>query len=56
MTNREGKKQEVRAMFNSIANRYDFLNHFLSAGIDYSWRKKAIHTLLISTLQMSIMT
>ena len=42
MTKREGKKQEVRAMFNSIANRYDFLNHFLSAGIDYSWRKKAI--------------
>jgi demethylmenaquinone methyltransferase/2-methoxy-6-polyprenyl-1,4-benzoquinol methylase len=42
MTKREGKKQEVRVMFNSIANRYDFLNHFLSAGIDYSWRKKAI--------------
>jgi demethylmenaquinone methyltransferase/2-methoxy-6-polyprenyl-1,4-benzoquinol methylase len=42
MTKREGKKQEVRAMFNSIANRYDFLNHFLSAGIDYRWRKKAI--------------
>lgn len=29
-------------MFNSIAHRYDFLNHFLSAGIDYRWRKKAI--------------
>lgn len=29
-------------MFNSIAHRYDFLNHFLSAGIDYSWRKKTI--------------
>jgi demethylmenaquinone methyltransferase/2-methoxy-6-polyprenyl-1,4-benzoquinol methylase len=39
----EGKKDEVRAMFNSIANRYDFLNHFLSAGIDYRWRKKAIN-------------
>lgn len=32
-------------MFNSIAHRYDFLNHFLSAGIDYSWRKKAIRLL-----------
>jgi demethylmenaquinone methyltransferase/2-methoxy-6-polyprenyl-1,4-benzoquinol methylase len=42
MTQKEGKKQEVKAMFNSIANRYDFLNHFLSAGIDYRWRKKAI--------------
>jgi len=29
-------------MFNNIAHRYDFLNHFLSAGIDYRWRKKAI--------------
>lgn len=32
-------------MFNSIAHRYDFLNHFLSAGIDYSWRRKAIKML-----------
>ena len=29
-------------MFNNIAHRYDFLNHFLSAGIDFVWRKKAI--------------
>lgn len=27
-------------MFNDIAFRYDFLNHFLSAGIDKCWRKK----------------
>jgi len=32
-------------MFNNIAHRYDFLNHFLSAGIDYSWRRKAIRML-----------
>ncbi len=32
-------------MFNSIAGRYDFLNHFLSAGIDQSWRRKAIRML-----------
>ncbi|MCB0805722.1 MAG: bifunctional demethylmenaquinone methyltransferase/2-methoxy-6-polyprenyl-1,4-benzoquinol methylase UbiE [Bacteroidales bacterium] len=42
MTTQNGKKQQVRTMFNNIAHRYDFLNHFLSAGIDYSWRKKAI--------------
>jgi demethylmenaquinone methyltransferase/2-methoxy-6-polyprenyl-1,4-benzoquinol methylase len=29
-------------MFDSIAEHYDFLNHFLSFGIDRSWRKKAI--------------
>ena len=32
-------------MFNDIAFRYDFLNRFLSAGIDISWRKKAIKQL-----------
>ncbi|HEY1047500.1 MAG TPA: bifunctional demethylmenaquinone methyltransferase/2-methoxy-6-polyprenyl-1,4-benzoquinol methylase UbiE [Bacteroidia bacterium] len=29
-------------MFDSISKRYDFLNHFLSLGIDKLWRKKAI--------------
>jgi demethylmenaquinone methyltransferase/2-methoxy-6-polyprenyl-1,4-benzoquinol methylase len=38
----ERKKHQVKSMFNSIAGRYDFLNHFLSLGIDYRWRKKAI--------------
>ncbi len=42
---KEGKKQQVRSMFNNIAHRYDFLNHFLSAGIDYSWRRRAIRLL-----------
>lgn len=32
-------------MFDKIAFRYDFLNRFLSAGIDVSWRKKAIKQL-----------
>ena len=39
------KKEQVASMFDSIAFRYDFLNRFLSAGIDVSWRKKAIHAL-----------
>ncbi len=30
-------------MFDSIAWRYDFLNHFLSFGIDFLWRRKAIN-------------
>jgi len=36
------KKAQVAEMFNNIAGRYDFLNHFLSMGIDRGWRKKAI--------------
>jgi len=39
------KKEQVAKMFDSIAFRYDFLNRFLSAGIDVQWRKKAISQL-----------
>ncbi|MCV9388787.1 bifunctional demethylmenaquinone methyltransferase/2-methoxy-6-polyprenyl-1,4-benzoquinol methylase UbiE [Reichenbachiella ulvae] len=39
------KKEQVAEMFNSISKRYDFLNHFLSMGIDILWRKKAIRQL-----------
>ncbi len=36
------KKATVTSMFDSIAHSYDFLNHFLSFGIDRSWRRKAV--------------
>ncbi|MBC6990222.1 MULTISPECIES: bifunctional demethylmenaquinone methyltransferase/2-methoxy-6-polyprenyl-1,4-benzoquinol methylase UbiE [Hymenobacter] len=37
-----GKKSQVAQMFNSIAGKYDFLNHFLSVGTDIYWRRKAV--------------
>ncbi len=40
-----GKKEQIAEMFNSISRKYDFLNHFLSLGIDITWRKKAISLL-----------
>lgn len=43
--NKSGKKEQVAQMFNHIARRYDFLNHFLSLGIDHLWRKKTIQCL-----------
>lgn len=39
------KKDQVARMFDSISHRYDFLNHFLSLGIDRAWRRKAIKLL-----------
>lgn len=39
------KKEEVADMFNNISAKYDFLNHFLSLGIDKLWRKKAVKML-----------
>jgi demethylmenaquinone methyltransferase/2-methoxy-6-polyprenyl-1,4-benzoquinol methylase len=41
----QNKKQQVEQMFDNIAPKYDFLNHFLSLGIDKLWRKKAIRIL-----------
>jgi demethylmenaquinone methyltransferase/2-methoxy-6-polyprenyl-1,4-benzoquinol methylase len=32
----------VRDTFSRVAHRYDFANHLLSVGIDFSWRKKLV--------------
>ncbi len=40
-----GKKEQIARMFDNISGSYDFLNHFLSLGIDNVWRRKAIRTL-----------
>ena len=41
-----GKKEQVAEMFDNISGSYDFLNHFLSLGIDNIWRRKAINQLV----------
>ncbi len=34
----------IRRMFGEISPRYDFLNHFLSGGVDYYWRWRTVRT------------
>lgn len=38
----EGKAEQVAAMFDAIAPRYDMLNRVLSMGIDRAWRRRAV--------------
>lgn len=39
------KREQIAEMFDNVSSNYDFLNHFLSAGIDFYWRKRAIQLL-----------
>ncbi len=39
------ESDKIRSMFDRIAPRYDALNRLLSAGIDRSWRERAIQAL-----------
>jgi demethylmenaquinone methyltransferase/2-methoxy-6-polyprenyl-1,4-benzoquinol methylase len=42
------QKELVKAMFDEISGKYDFLNHFLSFGIDRLWRKRLVREMLKS--------
>ncbi len=38
----------ISGMFDAIADRYDFLNHLLSAGLDKKWRQRAVDVLQLT--------
>ncbi len=40
------KTQQISKMFDNISQHYDFLNHFLTLGIDKIWRRKMIAALV----------
>ncbi|PJB78948.1 MAG: bifunctional demethylmenaquinone methyltransferase/2-methoxy-6-polyprenyl-1,4-benzoquinol methylase UbiE [Acidobacteria bacterium CG_4_9_14_3_um_filter_49_7] len=40
---REQEPAKIQSMFNDIAQRYDFLNHFFSFNIDALWRRRAVN-------------
>src|SRR6059036_4354173 len=40
--------ERISGMFDAIAGRYDLLNHFLSAGIDRRWRRRAVSSLALT--------
>ena len=44
----DSKKTQVTRMFDNIAGSYDFLNRFLSMGIDRRWRAKTLKFLNLS--------
>lgn len=43
--NNNGKKEQVRNIFDTIAVRYDFLDHVMTLCIDQVWRRKAVKML-----------
>jgi demethylmenaquinone methyltransferase/2-methoxy-6-polyprenyl-1,4-benzoquinol methylase len=45
----------IASMFDDIAPRYDFLNHFLSFGIDRLWRRKTIRIISKSYIKPRIL-
>jgi demethylmenaquinone methyltransferase / 2-methoxy-6-polyprenyl-1,4-benzoquinol methylase len=47
--NGDRKRNQVESMFDTIAGKYDFLNHFLSLQQDRIWRKKAILSLKVDS-------
>ncbi|MCT4636393.1 MAG: bifunctional demethylmenaquinone methyltransferase/2-methoxy-6-polyprenyl-1,4-benzoquinol methylase UbiE [Bacteroidales bacterium] len=42
---KSSKREQVEKMFDNISSKYDFLNHFLSFGIDKLWRRRTIKML-----------
>jgi demethylmenaquinone methyltransferase/2-methoxy-6-polyprenyl-1,4-benzoquinol methylase len=48
VTSTSKEPAKIAGMFDSIARRYDALNHLLSAGLDRRWRRRAVDALQLT--------
>lgn len=44
----EEKTRQVRAMFDTIASRYEFVNKLMTFGLDVRWRRRAVSDLRLA--------
>lgn len=49
------KKENIRTMFDNIAESYDSLNHIMSLNVDKIWRARAIRKVISTTRPQKIM-
>jgi demethylmenaquinone methyltransferase/2-methoxy-6-polyprenyl-1,4-benzoquinol methylase len=47
-------RENISSMFDDIAVRYDFLNHFFTANLDRGWRKKIIKYISVNNIKSKI--
>ena len=43
----EDKTKRVRAMFDTIAPRYEFVNHIMTFGLDRRWRRRCVKEMFL---------
>jgi demethylmenaquinone methyltransferase/2-methoxy-6-polyprenyl-1,4-benzoquinol methylase len=48
-------RENISSMFDDIAVRYDFLNHFFTANLDKSWRRKIVNYISSNNLKRDVL-
>jgi demethylmenaquinone methyltransferase/2-methoxy-6-polyprenyl-1,4-benzoquinol methylase len=48
-------RENISSMFDDIAVRYDFLNHFFTANLDKSWRRKIVKYISSNNIRREVL-
>ena len=48
-------RENISNMFDDIADRYDFLNHFFTANLDKSWRRKIVNFIASNNIRSEVL-